>query len=565
MKNSSFLIYDSIKNHRAIFYAAWFGINLAQAAFTSLQEDEAYYWMYSNFLDWGYFDHPPFIALLIKAGTTIFPGELGVRFFCVVLNTLTILLVEKLLPHKNAFLFYAICLSVAVLQIAGFWAVPDIPLIFFTALFLWVYKRFLNQNTWNNTLLLAVTAALLLYSKYHGVFVLFFTLIANLKLLRNYKVYVCGVLALLLFLPHLWWQYQHDWITFRFQLFEKNAEPYHIGITLKYIVSQALVTGPFAGVIILASTIAYRPKTVFEKTLKFNAVGILLFFLLNSFRGNIEANWTAPAVIPMMVLTHTYLQDKQRWRKALVTILPLTLLLVVLIRFVMVVDVLPTPAVKERFHSWNNWPQELRQKTGNLPVVFPSSYQQASLYQFYGGGVVHSLNSYSWRRNNFDYWPIEDSILGKQVCFINNRDKAFTDSVQTPNGIFGFTLEPSFTAFTKIKIETDSSAYFAQEARPVSIIIKADIPPNYLSFLKQHPTVDPKIKLAFFSGINLVGEAATTITLRDLIKNGKQQLSITPPGGYSKLSFEFAIQAFGNFYTHNSLKKKLIFSSVSGE
>jgi hypothetical protein len=22
-------------------------------------DDEAYYWVYSKFLDWGYFDHPP--------------------------------------------------------------------------------------------------------------------------------------------------------------------------------------------------------------------------------------------------------------------------------------------------------------------------------------------------------------------------------------------------------------------------------------------------------------------------------------------------------------------------
>ena len=546
-----------IKNHRVFFYTGWLLINLVQAAFTSLQEDEAYYWMYSNFLDWGYFDHPPLIALLIKAGTSFLPGELGVRFFCVLLNTLTILLAEKLLTNKNAFLFYAICLSLAVLQIAGFWAVPDVPLIFFTALYLFVFKRFEAERSWRNMLLLALTTALLLYSKYHGVFIIFFTLLANLKLLKNYKVYVCGFFAFLLFLPHVWWQYQHDWITFRFQLFEKNAEPYHIGITLKYIASQALVTGPIAGVIILVASIAYKPKTAFERTLKFNAVGILLFFLLNSFRGNIEANWTAPAIVPMIVLTHHFLQERRSWRKWLFKLLPLTVFLVVLVRFVMIVDILPVPAIKERFHSWNEWPKELRRKTGDAPVVFPNSYQRASLYGFYSGGMAHALNSYSWRRNNFDYWPIEDSTLGKKVYFFNNYDRPFTDSIRTPFGVIGLTEDSFFMAFSKVSFETDSSTYTLQNLKPVTVVATAEIPANYVTFLEKNSGINPKVKIAFFSGIDLVGETELAVTLLDFIKNPKQQISFIPPGGHNKVSFEFALQAFGNFYTHNSLKKKL--------
>ncbi len=52
-----------------------------QSGLTELQDDEAYYWVYSHFLDWGYFDHPPMTALLIKMGYAIFHNELGVRLF----------------------------------------------------------------------------------------------------------------------------------------------------------------------------------------------------------------------------------------------------------------------------------------------------------------------------------------------------------------------------------------------------------------------------------------------------------------------------------------------------
>ena len=68
---------------RQLFYVNWLILNLFQATTTGLLDDEAYYWVYSRFPDWGYFDHPPMVALLIKAGYTIFANPLGVRLFIV--------------------------------------------------------------------------------------------------------------------------------------------------------------------------------------------------------------------------------------------------------------------------------------------------------------------------------------------------------------------------------------------------------------------------------------------------------------------------------------------------
>src|SRR4249920_2282829 len=41
---------------------AWSAINVWQAAQLELINDEAYYWMFSRFPDWGYFDHPPMVG-----------------------------------------------------------------------------------------------------------------------------------------------------------------------------------------------------------------------------------------------------------------------------------------------------------------------------------------------------------------------------------------------------------------------------------------------------------------------------------------------------------------------
>jgi 4-amino-4-deoxy-L-arabinose transferase-like glycosyltransferase len=170
------------KNHRLLFYSCWLLLCLVQSAFTELLDDEAYYWVYSKFPAWGYFDHPPMVAIMIKAGYSIFHNELGVRLISVFMNLFSLVIIEKLIPEKTPKLFYAIALSLAVLQVSGFVAAPDIPLIFFTALFFLAYKKFITRASFLHILFLALVMALLLYSKYHGVLVIFFVLVSNLKL-----------------------------------------------------------------------------------------------------------------------------------------------------------------------------------------------------------------------------------------------------------------------------------------------------------------------------------------------------------------------------------------------
>lgn len=67
-------------------------INGIQASFTELLQDEAYYWYYAQKLEWGYFDHPPFVAFLALA-SRLLKNELGLRVLSVVLNLASYVLV----------------------------------------------------------------------------------------------------------------------------------------------------------------------------------------------------------------------------------------------------------------------------------------------------------------------------------------------------------------------------------------------------------------------------------------------------------------------------------------
>ncbi len=419
------------KNIIPIFFLCWFLINLLQAGATELFDDEAYYWVYSKFLSWGYYDHPPMIALLIKIGYFFFHNELGVRLLIVVLSTASLSIIYDLLPQKNNKLFIAISCSMAVLQIGGIIAVPDIPLIFFTALFFWLYRRFLKNISWINALLLGTGMALLLYSKYHGILIILFTLLSNFKLLKQPLAYVAVIFSVLLFLPHLQWQYVHHFPSVQYHLFERSSTVYKFSFTTDYLVGQILLAGPLMGWLLLWQSFRYKTTDVFERALKFSLIGVYLFFLLTTLKGRVEANWTAPAWVPLIVLSSQALQQKRQWKKFLWKWKPATLILVFALRIYMAADVSPFKWMpKDEFHQNKTWAATIKDKAGNLPVVFMDTYQKPSKYWFYTRQAAFSLNTPLYRRNNFNFWPLEDSLKGKKVYAVIFEDSTyFTDII----------------------------------------------------------------------------------------------------------------------------------------
>jgi hypothetical protein len=547
------------KNHRFLFYSTWIFLGILQSRFTQLLDDEAYYWVYSKFLDWGYFDHPPMIALLIRIGYSVFQNELGVRLLLLLMNLLSLVIIEGLLEKKNVFLFYTIALSLAVLQLGGFVAVPDTPLIFFTAIFFWVYKKFLDQTNLTNSFLLGIVAAALLYSKYQAVLIIFFVLISNPKLFLRYQTYVAGLVALLIFTPHLFWQYQHDWISFRYHLFESNVNHYKVSFTIEYILGQILLAGPVAGIILLPAAFFYKTKNLFERGLKFALAGVYLFFLLSSFRGRVEGNWTSPAIVPLVILSHNFLLEKTSWKKWLNRLLPFTIVLVLAARVVMMIDFLPLKEVRKKYHGWRNWPEQMRETTKGLPVVFINSYQRASKYWFYTGQKTFSPNLYKERRNNFDFWPIEDSFLGKPVYVLDvyNRD-SFPNEIPTPIDTVAYKFEKDWGSFGKLQFLPEKKTYRAKQNQSFNIRITPKLSQQYYHYIMSHPGMDIRIVAGVFDKYGWIEDLKIPTSLYELVK-GPNEISLSPTVKPGKYFIIIAILHVGTInISHNSEKIALI-------
>lgn len=442
----------STRSYSWTFYLSLLLLSILQAYSTELFDDEAYYWVYAQFLDWGYFDHPPMIALLIKMGISLFPGELGVRFFIVLMGVATIWLIEKILQPNDKKLFYVLVLNTALLQIGGILAVPDVPLLFFIALFFWAYQRFEEKANGWSALFLAQSIALLLYSKYHGLLIILFTLFSNIQLLKRWHTWLVILLSILLFLPHAYWQWQHGFPSIQYQLFERVSPPYRFWFTTDYLLGQLLITGPLTGWLLIGSALKYRTQTSTEKAMYWSVVGTFLLFFISSFRLRTEANWTAMLLVPLIVLAYQYLKQETSLSKWLYRLLPFSLIIVLAIRVFMLLDIDPIKGVpKDEFHGNKEWAKAIREKANGLPVIFINSYQMASKYWFYTGDPSFSLNTLRYRRSQYNYWPMEQQLIGSKIMVVGSMDvPRLKDSIHTKKGKLATEVVDGFRSFSGI-------------------------------------------------------------------------------------------------------------------
>jgi hypothetical protein len=455
----------------------WFVINLLQGIFTEIQEDEAYYALYGEHLAWGYFDHPPMVGLMTFLSSIFFSGTLGVRFFTIIVSCLSLWVMWKIATYNspidwlrrmqsisnqrtnqrwndmgeanfklstlNSKLFLIIAFSIVMFNIYGFVTTPDASLIMFSALFLLVYQRYLENKSWKNALLMGLFMALMVYSKYHAFLLLGLIVLSNLKLLKDGKFWVACLLALALLTPHILWQVNNGFPSFRYHLAGRN-EAFRWSYFLEYLPNQLLIFNPFTFGAVVYVLIRNRNRVlippaplkrgrseaqqtgneVFERGLKFILIGFFFFFWLMAFRGHVEPHWTIVCLIPVVVLVYRKaLVDEKLMKYTKFVILP-SLLLVLTLRILL----LTTLADRYGYHGKEKYYKAIEQVAGDRPMVYQGSFQQAALYHYFTGKESSTLQSYYDRMTQYDLWQFDKAWIGKPVFVyghVNGRSETY--------------------------------------------------------------------------------------------------------------------------------------------
>jgi len=295
-------------------------------------------------------------------------------------------------------------------------------LLLFTAIYLFCLQLYLKNDTIINALYLACSMAALMYSKYHGVLVLFFTLAPHWHLLTRWRFYMSGILALLFWLPHMHWQYTHEFPTFYYHLVERSTKIFkweHIG---HYIAHQCLLFNPALLPVLLyyISPLRYwKQGKAFDKSLLLLLYGFWLFFLWNSTKAYVEPHWTVVASIPLIILGYRAMLTQTVPRRYLFKVAVASTGIILLLRVAIAYQYVP-----KRAHELKQdvrWAKAISARADTLPVVFSNAYDAAAKYQFHTQHASTSLNNVYWRRNQYDIWNFEELFNGKDVLLVSSH------------------------------------------------------------------------------------------------------------------------------------------------
>lgn len=538
---------------RVYFYALWFIVSALQAYFTNLIPDEAYYWKYSQELAWGYFDHPPFIAVMIKAGYTLLHNELGVRLFSIFAMMGSVYLTERLTRPKSLVLFYCSITSFAILHIIGLLAVPDAPLLFFTACFFFLYRRYTERENLLNVLLLPVCIALLLLSKYHGILVIFFTLLSDLKLLRRMSFWCIVVGSVVLFMPHVLWQHNNGYPSIQYHLFGRNQYHYKPEFTLNYLLATVLIFAPLAGVVIQYYALRRKTTTTFEKALKYNLVGGLLFFFLMSFKGRVEGNWIFYLMIPAICLGYPVLESKP-WRKRFIRVSFIISVTLVLVARVVLINglwryntsseawnKLAKRMQQTEYIGWDTWARDVQKRSGDMPVAFINSYQKAAEYEFYSGKRAFSLNNIMGRLDQYNIWNYEDELQGKTIFVVPNFYVDSLAKFETNKEISQYSIINPFYSSSNIRIHAIPAEVTTQPGQNIHLDLRFSILEQCTVNALGNPAYPMLVSYQFFNRNGYYSHTVTGLQLDHSILMGRKNLTLDIPAPADKGDFSLFV------------------------
>ena len=285
-------------------------LRLALAAALPLAPDEAYYWVWSRALAPGYIDHPPMIALWIRAGTwAVGDTALGIRLLGPLSAALGSFLLwdaaERLLPGRSAGIIAASLLNATLaVGVGAIIVTPDSPLLLFWTLCLWAMARIIAGGSSAWWLAVGLFAGLAIASKYTAALPVLglglWLVLAGRVWIRRGEPYAAAAVALLTLIPVLWWNAGHDWVSFlrqgsRAADWSPQRAPQYL---LELFAGQIAIATPLIFLFFIAGTAraarrAWRYRDPACSLLALLGIVPALMFLEHAIGDRVQPNWPA--------------------------------------------------------------------------------------------------------------------------------------------------------------------------------------------------------------------------------------------------------------------------------
>ncbi|MDQ7042140.1 MAG: glycosyltransferase family 39 protein, partial [Sulfurimonas sp.] len=287
--------------------------------------------------------HPPMIAYLIYFTNFISQSEWGIRLVPVLSMTISSLYLYKLtalISDEKTALNAVLIISTVILTHAGYiFATPDAPLILFWTLSLYYSYKAIFEGKLIHFVLAGLFLGAMMISKYSAIMlvlsILIFIITKRRDLFLNPYLYLSGIIATAVVMPMLYWNYEHDWISFLFQLHHGSSDSYVIQpwLILEFVSSQFGVFSPVFTWVLFYYLIKDRLYFKDDKLyfIALSVVVIVGFFLYKSFYVSMAPSYSGPAYIGGAILL-SIIFKKYELKKTFAIGLGIALFLTLLVR-----------------------------------------------------------------------------------------------------------------------------------------------------------------------------------------------------------------------------------------
>lgn len=436
-----------------IFVLVWLVINLFTAGYLELSPDESYYWLYGQKFDWGYFDHPPLIAVFNSViDRYIYHTELSVRLLSVLSTAGYFYYLYKIIQPKNSTIFILLCTANLATHVFGFTSLPDTPLLLFSGAFFYYFEKYISEENNKNIIALCIVTPLLFYTKYHALLLILFSLIAFPAVFKRKSFYVILFVSLVLYAPHIYWQISHDYPSLKYHFMERNASEFRWIFIWDYLSSQVVFYGPFFVPIAVIALFKYANKlSVKDRLLKINFIGFLVFFLWSSNKGYVEVNWTLPALTCILYFAHLYSQKHKYGKQFVLWGGGLSLIIILILRIHLITPFIKTPFMDRSndFRGHKELISKVENSIGDKKIV-TTRYQEAGLLSYYTNSLVPSINL-NGRKNQFNTWNLFSQLNGEPYYLLS--DNVDDIEVSTSTGkVYTLGFHERLPAFSGVRL-----------------------------------------------------------------------------------------------------------------
>ncbi len=414
-------------------------IRLAVAPTFGLGVDEAHYVLYGRYLDWSYFDHPPMVGWLhaffsLLLGDNLFAARIGAVLIGVLTSLFAYRFILDLTADRTSSLIAVMALNAAFIFNALFlMMMPDTLLFALLFPVIWAVLRIERENKMRDWIVLGLLLGLAGLSKYTAVLflapILIYVVIRRrFDLLITPKILPAVVVALVVIAPVIFWNIQHDWISFTYQSDHVVGSP-----SIDWVGFGRSLAAQFGGYSPLLFPIAFyglyralrsRNDALFLAGL-FAAV-IFAFFTYASLYKTALPHWTAPFyLLTIPIGTAFLLEAGQKWRRTVYGATGVTLAITLLLYSELAFKWIPTPPYQSPLRDIYGF-DTVMAKANTALEAHPGAalavphWNLASRALYYNSPYDSDLFLIDTRTDQFDFWEGR-APLGRDLLFISTK------------------------------------------------------------------------------------------------------------------------------------------------